>query len=63
MKYEITMRPTGMSRTKRGMPRPELVLKIDDAHDTADAVKQAREQAAIEGFNGYAITKIKEVQK
>jgi hypothetical protein len=60
MKFEITMRPTGMSRTKRGMPRPELAM-IFTADDTADAVRQAREQAAAEGFNGYAITKIKEI--
>lgn len=62
MKYEIIMKPSGMSRTKRGMPRPELALFIT-AGDQTEAVRLAREQASAEGFNGYAITKIKEYKQ
>lgn len=61
--FDVTLKPTGMSRYKNGVRRPsECVYRID-AEDTTEAARVAREQAQAEGFSGYAITKIKEVQQ
>lgn len=61
-RFEITMKPTGMSRAKHGVTRPEFSLATD-ADDKNHAARIAREHAATEGFNGYAITKIKEIKQ
>lgn len=60
--YEVTMKPTGMSKKAGKTRRPEYVCKVI-ADDKNHAARIAREHAAIEGFNGYAITKIKEIQQ
>jgi len=57
-KFEIQMKPTGMSKSRS---RPEYMITIE-ADDKELAVSEARRIAAIEGFNGYAITKIKEIE-
>lgn len=59
-KFEVSMKPTGMSRTKNGRRRPEFTVVVE-AKDSGAAVTVARDIAEAEGFNGYAITKIKEV--
>lgn len=60
--FEVSMKPTGMSRTKNGRRRPEFSVVVK-ANDSNAAVSVARNIAEAEGFNGYAITKIKEIKK
>lgn len=60
--FEVSMKPTGMSRTKNGRRRPEFSVVVE-ATDSSAAVFAARDIAEAEGFNGYAITKIKEVSQ
>lgn len=61
--FDVTLKPTGMSRFKNGVRRPaECVYRID-VEDTNEAARIAREHAQAEGFSGYAITKIKEIEK
>lgn len=61
--YDVTLKPTGMSRKKNGQHRrTECVIRIA-ATDTNEAARLARQQAESEGFAGYAITKIKEVSQ
>ena len=62
MKFEILMKPTAMSRNKAGKARLPEYTTIIDASDKNAAVMFARNAAAIEGFAGYAITKIKELR-
>lgn len=61
IRFEVTMKPTGMSRKAMRM-RPEYVTTIS-ASDRQEATDSARKQAAAEGFAGYAITKIKEIKQ
>lgn len=58
-RFEVVMKPTGMSRANR-RPEYEISLEADDKNAAAMA---ARKTAESEGFKGYAITKIKEVQQ
>ena len=58
-RYDITMKPTAMSKAKF-RPEYEISLEVEDKNAAAMA---ARKTAQTEGFNGYAITKIKEVQQ
>lgn len=60
--FEIAMKPTGMSRFKNGKRRPEAFYRVE-ADSTSDAALKAREWAEFDGFDGYAITSIKEVEK
>ena len=58
-RYDITMKPTAMSKAKF---RPEYEISLE-ADDKNTAAMTARKTAEKEGFKGYAITKIKEVQQ
>lgn len=58
-RFEVTMKPAGMTRSKHGRRRPEYACTVD-ADDRADACAKARESASANGFDGYAITEIKE---
>jgi hypothetical protein len=60
MNFVITMKPSGMSR-KSGKSRIAECEYVIDANSKEEAVSEARKSAAAEGFNGYAITKIKEI--
>ena len=62
MKYAITMKPTALAKNygkARGM---EYLLDLE-ADDRDQAVIEARKTADAEGFRGYAITKIKEMNQ
>lgn len=62
-RFEVLMKPTGMSKKYNGKRRaPEYLVSLW-ADDSMDAAQKARATAEIEGFSGYAITKIKEVQQ
>ena len=56
-RFEITMKPTGMSRAKF---RPEYMLSLVEK-DRDSAAVVARAAADAEGFRGYAVTSVKEV--
>lgn len=61
-RFDILLKPTGMSRRKNGAPRAAEIILSVAADDANHAARQARAQADAEGFTGYAITKIKEVK-
>ena len=58
--FEITMKPTGMSRFKNGKRLHEISYRLS-AGDTNEAAQKARHAAEVDGFEMYAITKIKDV--
>lgn len=58
-RFEVILKPTAMSKAKF---RPEYKISLE-AEDKNSAAIAARKTAEIEGFKGYAITKIKEVQQ
>jgi hypothetical protein len=61
MRFEVLMKPVGMSkRTTRRCP--EYLANVEAA-DANEAAAIARQAAAIEGFNNYAVTKIKEARE
>lgn len=61
--FDVTLKTTGMSRFKNGARRPSECVYRVDAPGPNEAARIAREHAQAEGFSGYAITKIKEVEK
>ena len=60
MTFVVTMKPSGMSR-KNGKSRIAECEYVIDAGSKEEAITEARKAAQAEGFNGYAITKIKEI--
>ena len=58
-RYDITMKPTAMSKAKF---RPEYSVLLE-AKDMDSAVIAASASADAEGFRGYAVTKIKEIMQ
>lgn len=61
-RFEVVMKPTGMSKRKKGVTRTAEVLYELTAENKEQAAAEARKAASIEGFNGYAVTKIKEIR-
>lgn len=61
--FDVTLKPTSMSRTKNGIRRRVEYVVTVSASDSNEAARIARKQADAEGFAGHAITKIKEIEK
>ena len=61
IRFEITMKPTGMSRKAMRMC-PEFVIELT-ATSREQATHQARRDAEVSGFKNYAITKVREIKK
>jgi hypothetical protein len=59
--WEITLKPVGMSRKVKRIA-PECVYLLTAA-DRDTATNEARRRASIEGFNNYAVTRVREVKE
>lgn len=62
MKYEVIMKPISMSKKAGKTRRPEYRVSVE-ASGSNEAALVARRTAESEGFAGYAITKIKEIEQ
>ena len=61
IRYEVTLKPTGMSRKVMRMC-PEFVVDLT-ATSREQATQQARRDAEASGFTNYAITKVREIKQ
>jgi len=61
MKFDVTLKSTGMSKKAGKARRPEYLITVT-AGDKEEAGRIARTMAEAEGFTGYAITRIMEVR-
>lgn len=57
MKYAITMKPTALAKNYGKARGAEYLLDLE-ADDRNHAAAEARKTADLEGYRGYAITKI-----
>ena len=62
MKFIVTMKPTALPKSFAKDRGPEHRIVVED-YSKHEAVRQARCDASLSGFRGYAITSVKEVGK
>lgn len=60
MKFIVTMKPTALPKIFAKDRGPEHRMVVED-YSKHEAVRQARDKAALSGFSCYAITSVKEV--
>lgn len=60
--WDVTLKRAGMRKYKDGVERPPQAVFRVSAEDREGAVKEARAAASGLGYDGYAITSVKEVR-